>query len=72
VSHFEDGTIFVNQANKLASSLPQSTRLVIGGRMLSEGLAKKIPFSTYCDSMLQLTQLADDLLRSGKQRAVSS
>jgi len=72
VSHFEDEYIFVNQVNELASLLPQSTRLVIGGRMLSKDLAKKLPFSTYCNSMLQLSQLADDLLRNGKQRAVSS
>ena len=61
VTHIEDTESFLSEFAHFSKSLPKGIMLVVGGRLLKEGLREKMSFSAHCDNMLQLSNLARSL-----------
>jgi methanogenic corrinoid protein MtbC1 len=69
VSHVDDEKKFVTQFNKFSAALPKLTAFLVGGRVLNASIREQLQFTAYCESMLELLQLADELRVENKQLA---
>lgn len=58
VSYVPDEERFVSDCTHFAQSLPKGVVFVVGGGGIYEGLRKRIAYSSYCDNMAQLSNLA--------------
>jgi methanogenic corrinoid protein MtbC1 len=58
VSYVPDEERFVAECTHFAQSLPKGVVFVVGGGGIYEGLRKRIAYSSYCDNMAQLSNLA--------------
>lgn len=58
VSYVPDEERFVADCTQFAQSLPKGVVFVVGGGGIYEGLRKRIAYSSYCDNMAQLSNLA--------------
>lgn len=58
VSYVPDEERFVADCTHFAHSLPKGVVFVVGGGGIYEGLRKRIAYSSYCDNMTQLSNLA--------------
>jgi len=72
VSHVEDEETFVTQFNEFSAALPQSAVLLVGGRVLNGSISQHLQFSTHCESMLHLAQVANELRCDSVKLARSS
>jgi methanogenic corrinoid protein MtbC1 len=58
VSYVPDEERFVADCTHFAQSLPKGVVFVVGGGGIHEGLRRRIAYSSYCDNMAQLSNLA--------------
>lgn len=72
VSNVDDEESFIKQFNEFAADLPESTICLVGGRVLDERMRQRLRYTAHCDSMLHLSQLADELRSENLKLARSS
>jgi excisionase family DNA binding protein len=72
VSHVEDEEQFVAEFNDFALALPESTIVLVGGRVLASQIRQHLQFTAHCESMLHLSQVADELRSDHVKLARSS
>lgn len=65
VSYLVDEEAFVRDFNELAASLPKQTALLLGGRAATDQLRPRLRYTSFCDSLSNLVDLADSLFPSG-------
>jgi MerR family transcriptional regulator, light-induced transcriptional regulator len=58
VSYVEDEETFVSECAHFAQHLPKGVVFVAGGFAIHEELRKRLAYSSYCDNMAQLSNLA--------------
>lgn len=61
VSHIDNEAAFLEQFESFSQQLPKGVMLVVGGRAMNDGVRRKLKFSAYCDSMHQLSSLAQNM-----------
>jgi methanogenic corrinoid protein MtbC1 len=57
----ENTEVFLVEYARFAKSLPKGIMLLVGGRALNDEIRQKMVFSSHCDTMLQLSNLAKTL-----------
>jgi MerR family transcriptional regulator, light-induced transcriptional regulator len=71
VSNVDDEGSFITRFNQFAANLPESTVFLVGGRILNERMRQSLRYTAYCESMLHLNQVANEL-RSEKMQLARS
>lgn len=60
-TYIENTEVFLGEYARFAKSLPKGIMLLVGGRALNDEIRQKMVFSSHCDTMLQLSNLAKTL-----------
>lgn len=63
ISHVDDEDALVEDFNRLATSLPKQTALLIGGRGATDSIRPRLRYTGHCDSLRNLADLADSLIQ---------
>lgn len=61
ITHIENTEVFLGEYAQFAKSLPKGILLLVGGQALNDEIRQKMVFSSHCDTMLQLSNLAKTL-----------
>ena len=64
ISHIENERRFLDRYSAFLDSVNPSVPLVVGGRVLTESLRRKMRYTAYCDNLQHLEAFANTLKRS--------
>ena len=59
VSTFRDADRFAEECNRLAEGLSEETSLLLGGRALTDEIRPRLKYTSHCDNIRSLVQLAN-------------